>query len=145
MKKALIACAALVCSSVFAAGPYDGVYVNQNDSSHFLSVHQNQSTLLVTSLRVLPSTNVALVTPQGSFVPPINRPWDLLAGVITGPNAVIEGVTVYGACAQQLSISFNGASAVSTLMQIAQTSAGAAQGFPCLGAIGAQQVFQRIF
>jgi hypothetical protein len=132
MKKSLIACAALVCSSVFAAGPFDGIYARPGSTS-YTSVHTNGSAVVMIGLQTLPTTNIRFSSLIGSITPTSIGNWDVATGVINGNVINAVGTAVLGACNVAYTVVMSGSSAEVTLTGVSNTLIGNQSGVNCQG------------
>lgn len=128
---ALLGAAALAPHVAQAVGAYDGIYQNSQQSSNYLSVHQNGSTLIVASFNTISPVGATQTTVGGAYTPARQDIWDLYQGTITGSTGILNGQVIYGACQVSVSAAFDSTGVQLVLGALSTTASGLNQGMNC--------------
>lgn len=127
----------LMASSVMAAGPYDGVYVNAGESGSYLSVHSNNGKVIATLYGIIPASGIVFYSTLGNVYPTQLNTWDLLSGSINGASATLTGQVLYNACNIGMNVNFAGSGANAVITSASQTAVGRSSGMNCAGLLTA--------
>lgn len=120
----------VVCGSVSAAGPFDGIY--QTGPKSYFSIHQLGDEMIIGEFSTVPAFGIVFTTgDRQAFVPERADVWDLFKGRLIGTSATLFGETIYGACNLSMTITFGQGVAFVTRNFLANTTAGTRQGVSC--------------
>lgn len=131
IQTALLALAALGAQAGWALGSYDGIYQSSLESSNYLAVHQNGSTLIVASFNTVSPVGAVQSTAAGLYTPARQDIWDLYQGTLSGTLGSLSGQLLYGACQANVSANFDSTGVQLTLNSLSSTTAGQTQGISC--------------
>lgn len=110
---------AVASATVFAGGPYDGIY--QWDAGYYLSVHQiGGGTLIGTIYWVYTGNSV----PIGSRAVSEVDTFDLFHGQIVGSSATMTGTRFYRGCSPSYDFTFNSDSSLTVRLNSISNSPG---------------------
>lgn len=118
MKKAIAAALLALSGAAMAAGQFDGVYQSTINPEQFYSIHQNGSTVLLTSYGTMPTDGSISITYGASqFRPPKIYTWDVQLGQIQGASAIMTGGTLQNACTVTYKLDMSAESITATLIK----------------------------
>lgn len=118
MKKFFIAALIAASGVAMAAGQFDGVYQSTINPEQFYSIHQNGSTVLLTSYGALPTDGTIAITYGSSqFRPPKMYTWEVQIGQIQGASAIMTGGTLQNACTVTYKLDMSASAITATLIK----------------------------
>lgn len=128
-----MACALIgaVYAPAHAAGPYDGIYVNLENSTSYMSVHTNGNTLIGTAYGIIPASGILVTSAIGNVAVRQLNTWDLYQGSISGSTGTMSGQVFYNACNVSVSVNFNSGGATVVFNSSSNTLVGNSSGVNC--------------
>lgn len=133
----------------YAAGLYDGIYVNVNSPTNYLSLHQNGSKIILSSQNTVSSNQTTFSIQVGTVVPKRFDIWDLFSGELVGTTAVLSGEIFYGACGADLKLNFTKENEISSeLVMRYATVLGTSQAVDCFvlsKIVSTSTIYKKVF
>lgn len=117
-----------------AAGPYDGIYLDNLTQSSYLTIYQNQTTLITTLYSVNDASGISFSTAGGVVAPSVLDVFTVRNGTIVGSNATISGYAAYRACNITLDLSFGTQTVNAVFSAVSSSPLGTVQGYNCKSA-----------
>jgi hypothetical protein len=122
---------ALICPTVQAAGPYDGIYLDNATQTSYLTIYQSQTTVITTLYTVNDGTGISFTTAGGVVAPAVLDVFTVRNGTISGSNATISGFAAYRACNVTLDLNFFTQGVNAVFSAVSASSLGILQGYNC--------------